>query len=204
MALTSYFRRRGALAALVLTSGALICGVTASPASAGLGLACPTPTTTPFAAWWDYANYAHVPNGGFESGATGWSLTGGAAVVAGNEPFYVNGSGDRASLLLPAGSTATTSPMCISLLSTKMRFFVTGQPGAQVKVQVIYRGLLSSLLGIFDGGTVTSSGEWQPSAPVSMLGGLLPLLTKSVQFRFIATNGAVQIDNVYLDPRRSG
>jgi hypothetical protein len=33
-----------------------------------------------------------------------------------------------------------------------------------------------------------------------MLGGFLPLLTQSVQFRFVALSGAVMIDDVYLDP----
>ena len=33
-----------------------------------------------------------------------------------------------------------------------------------------------------------------------MLGGLLPLLTQSVQFRLVATAGTPQVDDVYLDP----
>jgi hypothetical protein len=36
-----------------------------------------------------------------------------------------------------------------------------------------------------------------------MLGGVLPLLTSSVSFRFTAVNGAVAIDDVYLDPMKS-
>jgi hypothetical protein len=36
-----------------------------------------------------------------------------------------------------------------------------------------------------------------------MLGGILPLLTTGVQFRFTASNGAVAIDDVYLDPMKS-
>ena len=38
---------------------------------------------------------------------------GGAAVVAGNEPFLVGGADDDASLKLPASGSATTSPMCV-------------------------------------------------------------------------------------------
>jgi hypothetical protein len=36
-----------------------------------------------------------------------------------------------------------------------------------------------------------------------MLGGVLPLLTSSVSFRFTAVGGAASIDDVYLDPMKS-
>ncbi len=173
---------------------------TVSPASAGLGISCPDPTTQAFRPWSDYANYAFLPGGGFESSIGGWTLSGGAKIVAGNERYYLHGSSDRYSLRLPAGATATSAPMCIGLLSSKMRFVVGGASGGNVKVQVIYNGLLSSVLGIFDGGSVTSNGTWQPSPEISMLGGVLPLLTQSVQFRLVATAGTPQVDDVYLDP----
>jgi hypothetical protein len=188
----------GALAALIAAAAAVV-GGTATPARAGLGIACPDPLAQPFAPWGDGSSYAFVPDGGFEAGAAGWNLHG-ASVVDGNEPFFVHDGSDGASLSLPAGSSATTPPMCIQLLSSKMRFFVGGPAGSRVKVQVIYNGPLSSVLGIFDGGTVSSDGTWTPSPAISMLGGIVPLLTQSVQFRFVATAGNPQIDDVYLDP----
>jgi hypothetical protein len=187
--------------ALAATTAALVVGV--SPASAGLGISCPNPTSVPFAPWADYATYAFAPDGGFESGAAGWTLAGGASVRGGNEAFYIHGAGDRASLSLPAGSSATTPTMCIGLFSTKMRFVAAGDRGAKVKVQIIYRGLFSSVLGILDGGTVNTSGSWEPSPEMTMLGGLLPLLTQGVQFRFVAVNGSSTLDDVYLDPMKS-
>ena len=84
-----------------------------------------------------------------------------------------------------------------------MRFVARGDSGAKLKVQIIYRGLLSSVLGILDGGTISAGGNWKPSPAVGMLGGVLPLLTSSVQFRFTASNGSVVIDDVYLDPMKS-
>ena len=94
--------------------------------------------------------------------------------------------------------------MCISLASTKMRFVVGGPQGSTVKVRVHYRGLLSSALGVLDGGTVTSGGVWAPSPEVAMLGGLLPLLTQSVQFQLVSTSGSPQVDDVFLDPWKIG
>jgi len=177
--------------------------VGAAPASAGLGLACPSATSTPFTAWSDYANYAFAPDGGFEAGASGWSLGGGARVVSGNESFYVHSNADKVSLSLPAGASATSPPMCISLFSSKMRFVARGDAGSKVKVQIVYRGLLSSVLGILDGGTYSTGGSWKPSPQIGMLGGLLPLLTSGVSFRFTAVGGAASIDDVYLDPMKS-
>jgi hypothetical protein len=187
--------------AVAATTAALVVGV--APAGAGLGIACPNPTSVPFAPWSDYANYAFVPDGGFENGASGWTLTGGASVRGGNESFYIHSTSDRNSLSLPAGSSATTPTMCIGLLSTKMRFVAAGDRYAKVKVQIIYRGLLSSVLGILDGGTIDTSGAWEPSPQMTMLGGLLPLLTQGVQFRFVAVNGSSTLDDVYLDPMKS-
>ena len=202
MAGIPFVRRVTAGLALALSAGAVALAFTAAPASAGLGLACPGATSQPFRPWSDYANYAYAPNGGFESGSTGWSLSGGR-VVSGNESFYVHGSGDRYSLSLPAGASATSPAMCISLFSGKMRFMARGNTGAKVKVQIIYRGLLSSVVGILDGGTYAVGSSWSPSAEVGMLGGQLPLLTSSVSFRFTAVNGAVALDDVYLDPMKS-
>ena len=203
MASNSFVRRVRALVVFGLVGGTIAMAMGAAPASAGLGLACPSATTTPFAAWSDYANYAFVPDGGFEAGAMGWSLGGGARVVAGNESFYVHSKMDKTSLSLPLGASATSPPMCISLLSSKMRFVARGDSGSKVKVQIIYRGLLSNVLGILDGGTYSAGDSWKPSPQVGMLGGVLPLLTASVSFRFTAVGGDAAIDDVYLDPMKS-
>ena len=197
-------RRVGALAALALVALPLALAFGATSSNAGLGVACPDPTTQPFRPWSDYARYAQVPDGGFEAGAAGWNLAGGAKVVAGNNPFYLRAGGDRSSLQLPAGASATSPPMCIGILSSKMRFVATGSTGSRLRVQIVYRGILSSTLGVLDGGTVDSSGAWAPSPEVGMLGGVLPLLTQSVQFRLVATGGTSRVDDLFLDPWKLG
>jgi hypothetical protein len=202
VASNTFFRRVRAVVVLGLVGGTIALAVGAAPASAGLGLSCPSTTANPFTAWKDYANYVFAPDGGFESGGSGWSLSG-ARAVAGNESFYVHSKTDKTSLSLPKGASATSPPMCISLFSGKMRFVMRGDAGSSVKVQIVYRGLLSSLLGTLDGGTYPAGGSWKPSPQVGMLGGVLPLLTSSVSFRFTAVGGAVGIDDVYLDPMKS-
>lgn len=203
MASNPFVRRVRAVVVLGLVGSAIATAMGASPASAGLGLACPSATSNPFAAWSDYANYAFAPDGGFEAGGSGWSLSGGARARSGNESFYVHGNTDNTSLSLPAGASATSPPMCISLFSSKMRFVARGDAGSRVKVQIVYRGLLSSVLGILDGGTFSTDGSWKPSPAIGMLGGTLPLLTSGVSFRFTAVGGVAAIDDVYLDPMKS-
>lgn len=192
-------------AAILAAVGA---GLATTPAKAGLGLACPTATTQPFRAWGDSSAYAYAPDGGFEAGAAGWRLTGGASVVAGNETFAVHDDADSHSLALPAGSSASMPPMCIGLLSSHMRFFVrnSGNPASRLRVQVVYNGGLGAVLGIADVASLSAGSTWQPSDSVAMVGGLLPLLTQSVQFRFMPADstGNWQIDDVYVDPLMHG
>jgi hypothetical protein len=105
--------------------------------------------------------------------------------------------------------------MCIALFSGHMRFFTAnaGASSSRLRVQVLYGGGTGSLLGLVgktlglsDLGYVGSGAPWQPSPPVAMLGGQLPLLTQYVQFRFSPadSSGAWRIDDVYLDPLMFG
>ena len=107
---------RGTVGARMLAVAALAIAL-AAPASAAADVvvaACPPSTyEQPFTPWLDPASYVLAPNGGLESGADGWSLDGGASVVAENESFNVHGAGDTSSLALPSGSAATTSSMCV-------------------------------------------------------------------------------------------
>src|SRR3954464_14760788 len=76
------------------------------------------PLSKPFTPWLDYANYQAAPDGGVEAGAAGWTLDG-ASVVHGGHPFA--GGGDS-SLAVPAGASAVTAPMCVTLAHPTLRF----------------------------------------------------------------------------------
>jgi hypothetical protein len=196
-----------------LASAAAMTASAAAPSAhaASLGISCPTPAAQTFAPFGDTNYYIPAPDSGFENSAAGWKLSGGAHVVTGNEPWMVGGAGETQSLSLPAGSSATSPPMCIGLLSGGMRFFLqnAGATTSGLRVQVIYNGGVGALLGglastlrISDQGTQFAGKAWAPSDDIPMTGGLLPLLTQSVQFRFtpLSTGGNWRIDDVYLDP----
>jgi hypothetical protein len=168
---------------------------------------CGQALSRPFLPWLDPANYALAPNGGFEDGG-GWSASGGARVVSGNESYAVRDSTDGYSLSLPPGGSATSPSICIGTLSPTARLFVrnTGSMSSTLRVEVLYRTALgipgSALVGV-----VLGSSSWQPTAQLPLLANVtgLPLLTGGstpISLRFTAqgAGGSWQIDDLYVDP----
>ena len=181
--------------------------VTSGTASAGGGLlsgllggGCGA-TAPVFLPWGDYAGYYFAPNGGFESGTSSWSLSGGAAVVTqGNEPWYLAGFGSHA-LSIPTGGSASTS-VCFGLTYPAVRFFAAGSGGdATIHVRVVSRSLLG-ILSVLDGGTFTTGSTWRPSPKLSTLFSALgaPLGSKTMTLQFTVERGTAQIDDLFVDP----
>jgi hypothetical protein len=173
---------------------------TSTPARAALSCSGQT-MKQPFLPWLDPLSYVQVQNGSLES-TSGWTLTGGAAQVSGNEPWYVNSSTDRKSLALPSGSSATSPALCITLLHPTVRFFATNSGSLTVALKVeavtdINGSKLVTPIGVLVG------GGWQPTLPLPLLTNLTSAVTGSVQFRFtpigLGTSGW-RIDDVYVDP----
>jgi len=189
------------VAALAMTS-------TAKAGLIGTGSAsyCDSTPEQVFAPWNDSSYYASLFNGSFEGGSAGWYLSGGARVVSGNEPFFVDRSSDSHSLLLPAGSSAVSGTVCFATGDWHLRLFArnTGSRTGSLHVQVVVPSLLGGLLTVLDGGTISGGGVWAPSPRLELLlcnvTGLLG--TKAVAFRFtpVGQDAAFQIDDVYLDP----
>ena len=189
------------LATLVMLVAAAFSVSTAGAGGSLLGLNndCGS-TSQPFAQFGDYRYYTFGTNGGLESGSTGWSLSG-ARVVSGNESFYVHSRSDVNSLSLPTGSTAYTPKLCMGTTSTVMRYFVKGSSDGSVRVEVVLRGLLGQILGVFQVSRVSTGSSWQAGPPVLNLDSLLGLLgVSSVQLKFTTLTGTAQIDDVYVDP----
>jgi hypothetical protein len=186
------------------------CAAFASPASAAPAPAttgCPdVAVTQPFAPWGDAADYFLAPNGGLERGASGWALRGDAELQKGNEPFYVVDDGDRRSLSLSAGSSATTASFCIGVEHRSMRFFADGSRSSSLDVDVLYSD---------DGGrersmrlaTLSGSGRWAPTDVVPMIVNAMAAERDnalSVRLRFTPrARGDWSIDDVLVDPYRS-
>jgi hypothetical protein len=131
-----------------------------------------------FLPWADPAFYTPVPEG--------WTLAGGAAVV------------NDGAVSLPAGSSATTAPICIGLGHPTVRFFArnTGNPLSLLRVSAVV-GETELPIGL-----VPAGREWAPSPPLLLAVNLLG--ADSVAFKFAADGGSWSVDDVYVDPYRKG
>jgi hypothetical protein len=201
---------------VVVVVVALLGALAAGEAETGRATLTPEPTGScagqlleqPFLRWLDPAHYVLAPDGGLEQRARGWTLRGGATVVAGNEPFFVRSLGDTRSLALPSGSSATTPFMCAGVEHPTLRLFAanSGSVLSTLKVEILFTGPLG-LVGTAPVTTVASTAGWKPTAPALLLANLtaLPSVTDgtiAVAFRFTpqGSDGRWRIDDVYVDP----
>jgi hypothetical protein len=186
-----------AVAAIVPTASASL--LTAPVATVlGTSAACQARVLSqPFTPWGDQSSYFPVASGSFEQGAAGWTLTRGATLVGGGDPFVAGSAGT--SLSLPAGATATAPATCVDLAAPTLRMFAQGT-GGTVVVSVTTAGLTLPL------GSFRPNGTWAPSPVFAMVTNTLGALslsgTVNATFHFTAAGGAVQLDDVLVDPYR--
>jgi hypothetical protein len=179
--------------------------------STGVALAsCPSqPVSSPFTQWGDSNDYFLVPGGSFEGTAdqVGWTLSN-ASLTSGNESFNVNDPGDQQSLTINGGGSATSPYFCVDDTMSGLRFFAQ-QAGAGTDLRV------KALLQNSDGSVTAvqladlADGSMPAWAPTDSLGGSghLPAgssLMVALRFRAPISSGSWQIDDIYVDPYRSG
>jgi hypothetical protein len=171
-----------------------------------LGGSCAGGGEQVFAPWQDFANYYLAPNGSFELGTTGWSLSGGAAIVSGNEPFYPTGTH---SLSLPSGSSAVSPTICLGPDQLYVRMFGkdVGGTDSGLRIRVRWYGLLNQLLGVSDYAVLQPGQDWSPLSKVNSSGGLqVPLLpivgstSARVEITPLGAGSRWQVDDLYIDP----
>lgn len=201
---------RTAGVAAALASSALV-ALAAFPAasSAAListGVCDEASLTQPFKPWLDSGQYKLVPGGSFENGAPGWTLSHGATVASGSEPFGATGSVGSRSLYLPAGASAESPPTCVNAAYPTLRLFARNSGLlSSLVVQVVYDDPIVGRVAL-PVGAVALSKNWQPSLPMltaSAVQGVLKNGVAQVSLRFTAALGGSTIDDVYVDPRMS-
>ena len=170
---------------------------TSAAPSAGLNSCSPSALSQPFAPWLDYAEYELAPGGDFESST--WTLTGGATLAAGSEPYAATGSLGSYSLSLPAGSSAQSPPTCVDASDPSIRFFIAGT--GSVEVSVVDGG------SVVPAGVVAAGGQWAPTPVVPM--GSVALTapsggTAQVSLAFTGLSGSPRVDDVFVDPWSRG
>jgi hypothetical protein len=190
------------LVALALSAGSAQAG----PLVASAGECAEESLSKPFLPWLDPADYVLAPDGGFESGASGWRMGEASVVAAGNEPWSVRAAGDSASLAVPAGKSVTSPAMCVGVEHPTLRLFAKRTSGLAtdaLKVEVLFEDAAGTVHSAAIG-AVASDGSWSPTQPMAIAVNLLPLLPgerTAVAFRFTAAGtGGWRIDDVYVDP----
>lgn len=198
-------RAAGAALATVAATAAI-----AAPANAGVLVKSATDCGVPavsqaFKPWGDTSYYKLVPGGNFESGTAGWTLAGGAKIVAGDGTSKIGATADANSLSLPSGSSATSPPVCVGLAEPTLRLFARKNSGLLSTMVVTVQVQTSLGLWITLPLGVDLGGAWHPTMPMLVLANLLPLLPNDqtpVRFSFAPIlGGSWQIDDVYVDPR---
>jgi hypothetical protein len=163
--------------------------------------------TQPFAGFGDSNYYKAVPGGDFEGSLSGWTLTGGAARVAGSETFGATGVVGHSSMYLPAGASVQSPYTCVDAAYPMFRLFGRNNGLLSiVAVSIVYKEPLVGPVAV-PVGTIALTGSWAPSARMltlsavqGIVNGLLIGKTPQVALRFSALTGSSRIDDVFIDP----
>lgn len=200
-----YVVRPPRLSRIVPVAAAIVASAfaTAGPAAAATPDVCVTPSfSQTFLPWKDTALYTKSPGGDFEGALRGWAFGSGARVADGNESFHVGGPEDRSSLVLGSGASVVSSSMCVDRTYPSFRFFARNLSAGKGSLQVEVVWQESGVRRTSKAGLDKAAGTaWTPvkslKLPTGALstGGLEP-----VTFRFTATGGSYQIDDLYVDP----
>jgi hypothetical protein len=185
-------------------------GAAAKPAGKSTSLAatsqlCPAPSSsTLFAPWGDLNLYTPFQGATFESGSEGWSWSGGASILAGDDDRLLSSSGTHA-VQVPGGATATGPEMCVDSTMPSMRFFIRRVSGTG---SLTVSGTLSGGKGHDSAtlATVTGAANWAPTPPLVFptdLAAVVGTGSLTVQFLFTASPGSTfRIDDIEMDPYR--
>jgi hypothetical protein len=153
----------------------------------------------PFAPWGDPSSYELAPGGDFESATSSWTMSDGARLVAGSEPYAVTGTLGASSLALPAGASATSPATCVDAAYPTVRLFVGGT--GTVAVSLVYNGLAIPT------GLAVAAGSWTPSAAMITSAPVLGIMsggTAQVSLQLTGLTGSPQVDDVFVDPWMRG
>lgn len=178
-------------------------------ASSGVALAsCPSqPVSNPFSQWGDSNDYFLVPGGSFEGTADqGWTLSN-ATLTSDNEPFNVTGPDDAQSVTINGGGRATSPYFCVDETMSGLRLFARQvAAGSDLRVKALVQTSNGvSVVPVAD----LADGTMSSWAPTDVLGGgATPpsggSIMVALRFRAPLSAGSWEIDDIYVDPYRSG
>ena len=158
----------GSIVAIMLFGAAALAPAAQAAPCDGVGM------QQPFLDWHDSASYVLVDGGDFETAATGWTLSDGAATVPGGNPYRADSS--ATALSLPAGSSATSPAVCVSKGNPAARVFAqAGDASKAAKsrfaVDVLYLNADGAVRKVKKAGKLRAAGSWHPTRKFSLAQG---------------------------------
>jgi hypothetical protein len=151
-----------------------------------------------FSKWGDSGYYELAPDGGFEEGGNGWSFTGGAQLVAGNETEYLNGAEDETSLSLPYRGMATSPRVCVDANTPVFRLMALNGGAEQAKLRVIITYETPVLKT--HNTEIRADDEWEPTEPLQFdIDGAQERVAR-ISFTPREGTGDWFVDDLYIDP----
>jgi hypothetical protein len=189
----SGYRIRRVLLALTVAAIGLCASASASQA------ACNYPDAEQvFTKWGDAGYYELAPDGGFEEGGNGWSFTGGAHLVAGNESEYLNGGEDQTSLSLPYRGMATSPRVCVDENTPVFRLMALNGGAEQAKLRVIVTYETPVLKTRST--EIRADDAWAPTEPLHFdIDGQTERVAR-ISFTPREGTGDWLVDDLYIDP----
>lgn len=173
----------------------------AGPAPTGGTPSCNAPALAEVYSWAQDTNwYAAVPGSTWDSmSASGWTLSGGAKIMADTLADGARGN----VLYLPSGSKATTPQLCISTSYPFGRTEIRSLAGSQgVNISVSYLGAKGWGANLPSGSQAGTSTVWSLPSPFT----IPPSTVTGWQYaKFTLTamgsNSKYELSNLYIDPR---
>lgn len=187
--------------------------VAAAPAPAPVTAAgCTFPALTqPFGSVGDTNSYFLAPGANFESGTNGWTMSGGASLVAGNETLLPESASSSHSLAIPSTSASATTPaFCVTTNAPTFRMFIKnsgslGHIDGQLAIYLNFTGADGKPQQVKIAGLTVNSTAWTLTPPISFIQYLsTPLKSGYANISFTIdandNHGNWLIDDLYVDP----
>ncbi len=148
--------------------------------------------------------YSLIPQGSFEGGTDGWTITGSGTVVA--DAGYPEGpAADTASLELSAGSTATSPLICANLQTPTLRLFAKALSKKADYYTVSFTYPASKGAGTYIARWLYPGTTWTASPQVYLMTNKINVDSGDWGYIRVSVtapaNSALRIDDLYLDPR---
>lgn len=195
---TAFPKRR--LSLFLMAAAVIAYGFAAYSANAQAACSYPDATQV-FSTYKDNGWYQLAPDGGLAERGNGWTLQGGAELVADPSARNHEGVQEETALRLSPGSSATSPPVCVDPTTPSFRFMMRniGEKDGKVRVTVAYENTVKVVKAI-NTDLHSDKNEWLPSPPVKLDTGDEPERAARITFTAKDQKSTYLVDDLYIDP----